>query len=194
MDLMSMLMGAMSSSDAIGALAGKTGASDDQISKLIKMALPALLKSLTKNASSADGAQSLASALAQHTNTRSMQDQIADADVADGEKIISHILGGNRQDVVSALAKESGMKEDQTIQALSAMAPALLSGLNAAATSGKKDDDGGFDLSGIAGMFGASGAAKPAGLGSLLGSLLGGATSDDDNGAQLLSTLATLMK
>ena len=196
MDFMSLLMSAMTNSDAISALAGKTGASDDQLSKLIKGALPMLLKSLTQNASSADGAQSLVNALSQHTNTKSMFDQIANADEADGEKIIGHILGGNREDVLNALSKESGMKQDQIAKALSAIAPALLSGLSAAASNGKKDDDGAFDLTDLAGMFGASASAKPSGLGAILGSLLGGAKEDDAdiNGAQLLSTLTALMK
>ena len=149
---------------------------------------------MTQNASNADGAQSLFNALGQHTSTKAMSDQIANADEADGMKIIGHILGGNQSNVVSALAKESGMGEDQTAKALGAMAPALLSGLSAATNSGKKDDKGDFDLADLAGMFGATQSAKPAGLGSLLGSLLGGGKDDDATGTQLLSTLTALMK
>ena len=42
MDLMSMLMGAMGSGDSVNALSGKTGATNDQTSKLIAAALPLL--------------------------------------------------------------------------------------------------------------------------------------------------------
>ena len=197
MDLMSMLMGAMNSNDSVGALAGKTGATNDQTSKLISMALPLLMKSMTQNASSADGAQSLFQALSQHTSTKSMSEQISGADLEDGAKIIGHILGSNQGDAVSKLAKESGMGEDQTMKALGAMAPALLSGLSAATNSGKKDDQGGFDMTDLVGMFGgAQGAAKPAGLTSLLGGLLGGGGGKDADvsGNELLSTLTALMK
>lgn len=195
MDLMSMLMGAMSSGDSVNALSGKTGATNDQTSKLIQSALPLLMKSMTQNASTSDGAQSLFNALSQHTSTKSMGEQIANADEADGMKIIGHILGGNQQSVVSALAKESGMQEDQATKALGAMAPALLSGLSAATNNGKKDDKGGIDLSDLAGMFGGAQSGKTAGLTSILGSLLGGGGKDADaSGTQLLSQMMSLMK
>ena len=195
MDLMSMLMGAMSSGDSLNALSGKTGASNDQTSKLIAMALPLLMKSMTKNASTRDGAESLFNALSQHTSTKSMGEQIANADEADGMKIIGHILGGNQQSAVSELARESGMKEDQAMKALGAMAPALLSGLSAATNNGKKDDKGGIDLTDLAGMLGGAQTAKPAGLTSILGSLLGGGGKDtDDSGMELLSQMMSMMK
>ncbi|MBR5970376.1 MAG: DUF937 domain-containing protein [Lachnospiraceae bacterium] len=203
MDLLNMLMSTMNSSSARSALAGKTGASTDQISSLIQSALPALLSGMTKNASSPDGAQSLFKALGQHTSTKSMADQITDADEADGAKIIGHILGGSQKDVVGALAKESKMEESQVTKALGSMAPALLSGLSAATNNaGQKDDKGGFDLSSLMGMFGGgddsdSIASSGGGIGSLLGSLFGGGKDDkeeDASGNALLSTLTSLLK
>ena len=202
MDLLNMLMSTMNSSSARSALAGKTGASTDQISSLIKNALPTLLSGMTKNASSQEGAQSLFKALGQHTSTKSMADQITEADEADGAKIIGHILGGDQSNVVGALAKESKMDEGQVTKALGSMAPALLSGLSAATNNaGKKDDKGGFDLSGLLGMFGGGddaddNASSGGGIGSLLGSLFGGGKDDkeeDASGNSLLSTLTSLL-
>ena len=88
MDLLGMLMGTMSSGSSLQALSGKTGLSEKKLQKLLIAAIPILLKFLTKNAGSAQGAQSLLGALAGHKQTRSMAEQITDADEEDGAKII----------------------------------------------------------------------------------------------------------
>ena len=181
MDLMSMLMGSMGSSDAVDALSGKLGASGDQTSKLISSALPLLMKQMTQNASSQEGAQSLMNALSQHTDTKSMAEQIGGADEADGMKIIGHILGGRQADAVTKLTKETGMDESQVNSALSSLAPALLSGLSAAMGSAKKDEKGGFDLGGIVGaLFGGKNDGK--------------ADAAAGTGNELLGMLTSLMK
>ena len=79
MNLLNLLLGSMSSDDSVNALSSKTGASTMQMMKLVKLALPLIIKYLTKNASSAQGAQSLLGALMQHKSTRSMADQFDEA-------------------------------------------------------------------------------------------------------------------
>ncbi len=154
------------------ALSGKTGLSAAKLSKLLPIALPLLLKFLTKNASSADGAQSLLGALGGHKETRSMAEQIADADEQDGAKIVKHILGNESASVVGALAKDSDLENADVEKALANIAPAMMSGLSAATTSASKVNlSDGLDLSDLMGMFGG---AAPSQSNSLLGGLLGG--------------------
>ena len=50
------------------------------------LALPILIKYMTKNASSGDGALSLLGALSQHKNNNSMDLQLKDADEDDGPR------------------------------------------------------------------------------------------------------------
>ena len=183
MNLLSMLLGSLTADSSIGSLVNKLGLSPKQITKLITAALPVLLKFLTQNASSASGAQSLLSALTQHTNKKTMALQIEEADQEDGGKIISHILGKESGSVMNELAKESGLSANQVSQVLSNMAPALMSGLSAATTTaqegkakGKFDLSDGLDFSDLAALFG--GSAQSAASGNdMLGSLLGGASS-----------------
>ena len=109
MNLLSMLMGTLGSDNSVDALAKKTGLSSANLSKLLMAAVPLLLKFMTKNASSAGGAQSLLGALGGHKETRSMADQIADADEEDGSKIVRHILGDESDAVVNSLAKDTDL-------------------------------------------------------------------------------------
>ena len=185
MNLLNMLASTMTSDTSLNALSQKTGGSVEQITKLIQSALPILLKFLTKNASSTAGAQSLLGALSQHTNTRSMDLQIGDADEEDGGKIVRHILGDQSEKVVNALSKETQLNTDQVNRALSDIAPALMSGLSAATNSASKVNlADGLDLSDLMGMFG--GAAPAAsqssgllgGLGNLMGGVLGGGSGN----------------
>ena len=71
MNLLGLLMAAMTTKNALGQIAKKTGLSEKQIKKLMLIAIPILIKYLTKNASSGDGAHSLLGALAQHSNKAS---------------------------------------------------------------------------------------------------------------------------
>ncbi len=214
MDLLGMLLGTITSGSSVDALSKKTGLSTAKLAKLLPMAIPLLMKFLTKNASSADGAASLLGALGGHKNTKSMADQIGGADEEDGQKILNHILGSDSADVFGKLAKESDMETADVQKALSNIAPGLMSGLSAATTSASKVDlSDGLDLSDLMGMFGGAasqasqnnagsgllggllgGSGNP--LSGLLGGILGGNQKEEkqDDGSQLLGLLSNLMK
>ena len=175
MNLLNLLMGTLASDSSINSLSKKTGVNASLITKLLPLAIPILLKELTKNAGREGGAASLLTALGQHTNTRSIPQQIDDVDEEDGQKIVAHILGDDSDKVVSALAQETGMEGSQVSRSLGALAPALMSMLSSSAntvhSSGVNLSDG-FDLTDVMGLFGG---AKPQQQNySMLGSLLGG--------------------
>ncbi|GEM_PF-406355 len=187
MNLLQMLLGTMTSTSSVNSLSQQTGSSKKSITKLLMLALPLLIKYLTKNASSQSGAQSLLGALLQHKSTRSMDAQIGEADQQDGERIVRHILGNDSDEVMRSLAKESDMDVSQVESILASIAPALMSGLSAAATQGnaKKDDRAGFDLTDLMGMFGGSAQSSSDGLG-MIESLLGGGASSSQGSGSLL--------
>ena len=218
MDLLSLLMGSMTQNSSVNAVSQNTGVSNDLVKKLLVMALPLILKSLTQNASSANGASSLLGALTQHSNRASIPEQLSAADADDGSKIIGHIFGEKKDDVIIQLADQAGMKQTDVSNVLSNVAPAVLSSLsattqagNAAQNSGSAFDIGsllgGSDL--LSGIF--SGVQAPqqtapqgGGLLSALSSLFGGGQQDDGqqaagtqndaaiNGGDLLSALLGL--
>ena len=210
MNLLGMLMGTLGSDSSVNALSGKTGLPVEKLAKLVTAALPLILKFLKKNASSADGALSLLTALGGHKQTRSMVDQIQDADEEDGDKIVGHIFGEEKDAVLGELAKDSDLEVEEVSRALSNITPAMMSGLSAATTSASKVDlSDGLDLSDVMGLFGGA-APQPAQSGGLLGGLLGGGgiggllgglfggkdkqDEKDDDGNDLLGILTSLMK
>lgn len=202
MNLLSVILKALLADGALKALAGKTGLNEKQLKKLLPLALPLLLKMLTRNASDKEGAVSLLGALTQHTSKKTMQQQIAEADTADGAKIIGHILGKEKDASLLTLSNQSGLSQQQVSSVLSGIAPALLSVLSAASGSaaGKVDLSDGLDLSDIVAMLGGAKpgpvSTKPQG-GGLLGALLGRKKKQEQkaeqdaalNGATLLSLL-----
>ncbi len=196
MNLLGILLKALLSEGALKALAQKTGLNSKQLKKVLPLAVPLLLKMLTKNASDKDGALSLLGALTQHTSKKTMAQQIEEADTDDGAKIIGHILGKESQSSLLSLSGQSGLSQQEVSSVLSGIAPALLSGLSAATASagssaGKVDLSDGLDLSDVVAMLGG---AKPEPV-SLLGSLFGKKPAKEEqkdaglNGAALLQLL-----
>ena len=201
MNLLNLLLKSLLTDSSVSALAKKTGLNSGMLKKLIPLAVPLLIKFMTSNASSQAGAQSLLGALTQHTNKRTLAEQIDDADTEDGGKIIGHIFGNQSDAAISSLAQQSGMSNQDVSSALAGLAPALMSGLSAATTSAsaapKVDLSDGLDLSDLMGMFGGAQAQTQSSSGGLLGSLLGGSATQADNdsavnGTQLLSLLSAL--
>lgn len=175
MNLVQLLLSTMASNNSVNSAAKKTGLSAVLVKKLIVAAIPLLIKYMTKNASSQNGALSLLGALTQHTSNRSMAQQIEEVDEADGNKIIDHILGNDKNTVVKELAAETGASADQVTRGLASIAPALLSGLSAAANAAKPQaSSNAVDLSSLLNMF-AGGQQQAASSTDLLSALFGGA-------------------
>ena len=93
MNLLNVLLKTLLGDSSLSALMEKTGLSAAKLKKLIPQALPLLLKYLTGNASTEGGALSLLGALGQHSGTKALHDQIAEADETEGGKILGHIFG-----------------------------------------------------------------------------------------------------
>ena len=193
MNLLGIIIKSLLSGSTLSTLMKKTGPSSKQLRKLIPLAIPLLIKMMTRNASSQDGLTSLLGALTQHTNKKPMAVQVAEADTEDGDKIIGHILGSDKDSSVISLANQSGLSQQQVSGVLSNIAPALLSGLSAAtatgSNSGKVDLSDGLDLSEVMLMLGGS---KPQSSG-LFGGLFSSKPKEEKdanlNGSALLQLL-----
>ena len=168
MNLLSILLKSLLTDNSVNTMSQKTGLGAKQLRKLLPLAIPLLLRAMTKNASNQAGASSLLSALTQHTETKPIDQQIAEADTVDGAKILAHILGNNSQEELQNLANQTGMSQQQVASVLSSITPAMLSGLSAAtstataastassSTAGKIDLSDGLDLSDVMAMLGGS--------------------------------------
>lgn len=114
-----------------GSAARKTGMNEGLTQKMLPIAMAALMGGIKKNAQSQDGANALASALSKHDGgLLDNVSQIENDDViADGQKILGHILGGKQQQTEQALARTAGVDQAQIGQLLAMAAPAVLAAL-----------------------------------------------------------------
>ncbi len=135
MNLLQLLLGTLTSNDSVNSVSKKTGVSSGLVSKLMIAAIPLLISYMTKNASKKEGAQSLLGALTQHTSSKPVSQQIANADDTDGAKIIGHILGQDQNAIVSNLANQTGLNAKEVNAVLNNIAPALLNSLSTATTA-----------------------------------------------------------
>ena len=166
----------------IGEIAQKLGVSDDVARQAVQEGGAALLGGLAKNAETEEGSSAIEAALAKHGDF-SGATSLDDLDEADGQKIVSHVFGGNADQVAQTLTADQKTAGIDFGKLLPILAPIVM-GLIANATKGKSDaaggeaQGGGGILDAIGGLLGgAGGNAGTGGLGDVLGGLLGGGNS-----------------
>jgi hypothetical protein len=157
-------------------LADQLGVDEAGAEQAVRQAVPALLGGMEANARDPSGAASLEKALGQHAGDPFAGLNLDDVDVSDGDKIVDHVFGGSRQEVVNRLGGE-GTDGGIMGKLLPILAPLVMSWLagkftgsgQGQATSGGGGGGGLDDL--IGGM---TGGASGGGLDDMLGGLLGG--------------------
>ncbi len=161
------------SSDSISGLSNLTGASNKDVSNVLTQALPALLSGANNQAKDKDTAESFASALSSHAkdDTKDLSKFLGNVDLKDGSKILTHLLGSDKDDVIGNIAKNTGVSKKDTNSIISAIAPLLLSLLG---QQTEEDDD---KDTGAAGLVGAL--LENVDVGSLLTGLLTDNNSSD---------------
>ena len=164
------ILGALTGNDAISTIAEKFNLDSNQVSSVITSALPTIMGAMQQNASTEGGAAALAKALGDHAGEAgNIINNLKGADLTDGSKILSHIFGGDLSSVVNGISQKSGVASNAVSNILASIAPSIL------ALLGKQN--------------GNSGAA---GLGGLLGAILGGGASSGSNSGGLGSILGGL--
>lgn len=168
MDLTNIL-GALTGNDAIGAISQNLKLDSNQVSSVISAALPSLLGAMQQNASTEDGAASLAKALGDHAGSAgNIISNLKGADLTDGNKILGHIFGGNLTNVLSGISQKTGVASNSVGSILASIAPSLL------ALLGKGQQGSGVNAAGLAGMLGVLLGGGQQNQGGGLGSILGG--------------------
>lgn len=170
MDLNSLLT-TMLSPESVSNLSQTAGVSPAQVQSVLGSAMPSLLNGALAQSQGSDTAESFANALAQHAgdDTGSMASFFQNVDMADGGKIVSHLLGGDGQ-ALSAIAGQSGVDQRGTANVLSAAAPLLLSLLGQQTQQTQQTQPAaGLNTAGLMGAL-----LQNVDMGSLLTGLLGG--------------------
>ena len=190
MDLASMLQ-TMLSSDSIAKMGEKTGTSADEVKSVLFSALPAMLSGVQGQANNQDTVAGFAGALDAHAkdDVSDIAAFLSNVDLEDGGKIVSHLLGGDKDAATTAAAERAGLSTAATGSILGAAAPLLMSLLGQQATQTVQaqsqaqqpsSSDGGL-LAGLLGGAQQQAPAQSSGIFGLLGKLFGG-------GAQQQST------
>jgi hypothetical protein len=171
----------------MGQLAARLGVDEPTAEQAARQAVPALLGGIRANTDDPGGASSFARAVDQHDGA--LVDGGVDldqVDETDGDKIVGHVFGGQRDQVVQALGGIGGAGGDDLVaKLLPILAPIVMSWLagklggqaqGGAQGGGMGDLLGGLLGSVLGGAGGAPGGQRPdgGGLGDLLGGLLGG--------------------
>ncbi|MBQ8596326.1 MAG: DUF937 domain-containing protein [Lachnospiraceae bacterium] len=145
------LAGVLLGSDSINGLSNLTNVSGTDVNSVLAAALPALLNGANDQAKGKDTTESFANALAQHakSDTKDVAGFLGNVDLADGAKIIGHLLGAQKTDVTESVAEETGVSNDKTEMILSAVGPLLMSLL------GQQADEDENKGSGVEALLGA---------------------------------------
>ncbi len=169
------LAGSLLNSDSIDGLSKLTGASGNDVTKVLSNALPALLSGAKSQAQDSSTSKGFAAALSDHkkADTSDLGSFLGNIDLEDGAKIIGHLLGSDKDDVVKDIANDTGVSKNKVSGILSAVAPLLMSLL------GQETDKDGADESGLGDLFGTL--LENVDVGSLLTGLLSDNTSGKSN-------------
>jgi hypothetical protein len=123
------LLGALLSKDSVNALSKNAGMDTNQIPDIVQKALPMLLQGMSAQAEDTNKSGSFAKALSDHSksDTSDLGSFLSNVDLADGAKIIGHLLGGNKESVTTGIASETGVSTNQVSSLLSNFAPLIMS-------------------------------------------------------------------
>jgi hypothetical protein len=165
----------------IGDIAKQVGIDPSVASAAVAQILPTLVGGMAANAQDAKGAESLTKALSAHQGKLDSRKKVTNIDTADGEKIVSHVFGSKKDEVVNAVSGAKGVGADIIAKILPIVAPIVLAWLadrffggDKASTSTKSKTKSKSKKS--------SAPAESAGIdiGDLLGGLLGGGSGGGD--------------
>jgi hypothetical protein len=162
-------------------LAAQLGVDQATAEQAARAAVATLLGGMEANAKDPSGAASLARALDQHGGAAPTR--LADVDEADGDKIVGHVFGDNRDQVVNQLGGLGNLNAGLVAKVLPLLAPFVLKWLSSKVGGGRAagaDQPSGSPPAssggGLADMLGGllAGGSGGGGLSDMLGGLTGG--------------------
>jgi hypothetical protein len=167
----------------ISDIAQKLGVSDDVARQAVQEGGATILGGLAKNAETDEGSAAIEQALAKHAGF-SGASSVDDVDQADGEKIVSHVFGGDAEQVAATLTnapKTAGIDFGKLLPILAPIVMGIIAnsqkgttGTSTAGGGGLGDILGGLLGGGQQGGSGSAGASGSTGGSGGLGDILGG--------------------
>lgn len=170
----SSLLGQLLSSNTLNEISKTVGVSKKDTKNVLVDALPQLLSGANNQVISSSTVSGFLNALTKHASDDSsnITNFFSSIDLADGGKIVKHLLGGDTKKIEEKVAKSSGVDVSKVGAILSSVAPLLLTLLGKQVASNKKEDSENASVD-------------------LLSSLLGGANNNVDFAGLASSFLKT---
>lgn len=167
----------------IGDIAKQVGVDNATASAAIAQILPTLVGGMASNAQDEKGAESLTKALSAHKGKLDSRKMVKNIDKADGDKIVNHVFGSKKDDVVKAVSGTKGIGSDIIAQILPIVAPIALAWIanqffggdkETTTSKSKKKAPAESSAGGIGDLLGGLLGGSSGGSGDLLGGLIGG--------------------
>lgn len=149
--LLDMLQERLGNEAAVKQIGAQLGADPGTTHSAIAAALPMIVGALARNAKDPQQAGALSDALAKDHDGSILDDvtsHLGQAQYADGDGILKHVLGGKQGSVATGLGHVAGMDPAKAGLLLSMLAPLVMGAL------GKAQREGKLDPGGLAGMLG----------------------------------------
>lgn len=188
MDLTS-LIGALLNDNNVQSVSGKTGVSNGDVAGVLATALPMLLNGANNQAQQKETSQSFHEAVLEHSTKDPEK-----VDLAEGEKIVDHLLGNDADKAEKAIAKQTGLSRAQVALILAAAAPIIMNMLGKQ-TSASHSSSASATASLLGSLLGggsnssASNALMTAALGAVLSNALGGGNSQSNASSSILGSV-----
>jgi OmpA-OmpF porin, OOP family len=139
---MDSMMGLLSSGDNLSTLSNSIGGDEKSTKSAMGMALPTLLGSLSKTASTSGGADTLTKALGQTSGSNPLDNvsgYLSKPDVSGGSNMVSSLLGSQMTPIQSAISQKTGLPSAAVGKLLAIVTPMVM-GKISKMLSGKKVD------------------------------------------------------
>jgi hypothetical protein len=124
------IMGSLQTSGGIGQISESLGLDQNDVSKVMSGALPALLGGLTRNTSSVEGASGLLAALDRDHDGSILDDitglLVTAGTAKTGAGILGHVFGDQQARVETALSKTTGVDAAMVGKIMAMVAPLVL--------------------------------------------------------------------
>lgn len=126
----------------------KTGVSANDAAELMESVLPILLKGMQGQATNKSTQQGFLQALTDHSkdDTSDIKKFIQNVDTEDGDKIVTHLLGSEKEELAAKAKKKSGIDTKTVLKIMAIVAPLLMSKMGSTATAKKNSKSGSSDM------------------------------------------------
>ncbi len=149
------IMKLMLQSGALEQVSGMLGVDDKSAESAIESVVPMLLKGMQGQMKNQDTQFGFMQALMDHSknDTDDLKDAVKKVDIADGAKIVNHLLGNSQEEVAAKATKKSGLDTKTILKIMAILAPILMSKMGKQAKTQTARNGSGDMLSVVGGLL-----------------------------------------